>query len=68
MISKVSNIFLGNTYIAKLGPLSLTQSQEEIENDKIFLYTYKKTLDERGFTAYIDLITSKNIQQQQKTT
>ena len=68
MISKVSNIFLDNTYIAKLSPLSLTQSQEEIENDKIFLQTYKKTLDERGFTAYIDLITSKNIQQQQKTT
>ena len=68
MISKVSNIFLGNTYIAKLSPLSLTQSQEEIENDKIFLQTYKKTLDERSFTAYIDLITSKNIQQQQKTT
>lgn len=68
MISKVSNIFLGNTYIAKLSPLSLTQSQEEIENDKIFLQTYKKTLDERGFTAYIDLITIKNIQQQQKTT
>lgn len=68
MISKVLNIFLGNTYIAKLSPLSLTQSQEEIENDKIFLQTYKKTLDERGFTAYIDLITSKNIQQQQKTT
>ena len=67
MISKVSNIFLGNTYIAKLSPLSL-QSQEEIENDKIFLQTYKKILDERGFTAYIDLITSKNIQQQQKTT
>ena len=36
MISKVSNIFLGNTYIAKLDPLSLTHSQEEIENDKIF--------------------------------
>lgn len=59
MVAKVSNIFLGNTYIAKLGPLSLTQSQEEIENDKIFYRPIKKTLDERGFTAYIDLITNK---------
>ena len=42
MISKVSNIFLGNTYIAKLSPLSLTQSQEEIENDKIFYRSIKK--------------------------
>ena len=59
MVAKVSNIFLGNAYIAKLGPLSLTQSQEEIENDKIFYRPIKKTLDERGFTAYIDLITNK---------
>ena len=59
MVAKVSNIFLGNAYIAKLGPLSLTQSQKEIENDKIFYRPIKKTLDERGFTAYIDLITNK---------
>ncbi len=59
MVAKVSNIFLGNTYIAKLGPLSLSQSQEQIENDKIFYRPIKKALDERGFTAYIDLITNK---------
>ena len=42
MVAKVSNIFLGNTYIAKLGPLSLSQSQEQIENDICTTYNPRK--------------------------